>query len=100
MAKTLHELIGRRKTTSSKSGRDCYNYYFASDFSAYDEENGECEGRTVTQEFCYEDFPCSVGDMCELEYDKGFQDKAVLCGINVVRSGKPFEDKKKAAETK
>lgn len=93
--KAIWEVMGIKKTKSTKTGKDCFTYAFAGDYTDYEQENGECEGRTVMQEFCYTEFPVSVGDMVELDYEKGFQDKAQLCGINVVKPATPFKDKSK-----
>lgn len=100
MAKALWQVVGKKKAKSAKSGNDCFNYYFTGDFSQYDEEHAECEGNVVLSEFSYDDFDVHPGDMVELDYEKGFQDKATLSYIRVMHSGKPFEDKKKTAETK
>lgn len=96
--KSLYEVIGKKVTKSSKTNRDCYTYYLAGDFSDYEQENGNCVGRSVTVEFCYHDFDVSVGDFVELEYEKGFQDKAVLCGIAIVKPSAFKEPKQSEAK--
>ena len=95
MGKQLYEIVGIKKGKSSKSNKDCFNYYMKTDFSDYDVESAECEGQTVTSEFSYTDYGVHVGDFVELDYVKGFQDRATLSGMTVVKS--PFEEKQKTA---
>lgn len=90
MAKQIYEVVGVKKSRSSK-GKDCFNYFFSSDFSDYDKENAECQGRTVTTEFSYTDFGVKPGDHVQLEYEKGFQNMATLSDIVPVKN--PFPDK-------
>lgn len=79
-----------KMTTGKNEGKTGFTYYFVKDFSDYDKENSECQGKSVTQEFSYTDFGVMVGDDVMPVYDKGFQDRAVL--TNLV----PFKDKTKA----
>lgn len=78
-------LVGRQKGTT-KAGKVFYNYFFNRPFTNYESENGECLGMSVSTEFSYEDFPCLPGDTVALSYGRGFQDKAVLTDIRVVKS--------------
>lgn len=93
MAKALYEVIGVKKGETSK-GKDCFNYYLATDFTDYDMNTAECEGRSVLTEFSYTDFNVHVGDFVELDYIKGFQDRATLSDMTVIKS--PWEEKQKA----
>lgn len=94
MAKQVYEVVGVKKSKSSKSGKDCFNYFLKCGFSDYDLENAECQGETVTSEFSYEDFGVKPGDHVQLEYEKGFQDRATLCGMIPVRNPYPADGNK------
>ncbi len=91
MTKQIHEVIGVKKSKSTKSGKDCFNYNLACDFSDYDKENAECQGRAVSTEFSYTDFGVKPGDYVQLEYEKGYQDKAMLVDMIPVKN--PYQDK-------
>ena len=85
-------MLGRKKVTT-KTGRKWNTYYFICDFADYEKENSEeCLGSCVLIEGSGIDFVVNVGDVCELTYAKGFQDKAVLSGIHVVDRN-PFDKK-------
>lgn len=90
-----YEVIGKKAYTSSNSGKTGYTYYFASDFKQNEIDGGDCEGRCTLSEFSYTNFNVIPGDIVELEYDKGYQDKAVLENIEVVQPATPFKDKPK-----
>ena len=77
-------LIGRQKG-KTKAGKTFFNYYFSKPFTAYENENGECLGQSVLTEFSYEDFPCLPGDEVRLLYGRGFQDRATLENIEIVK---------------
>lgn len=87
-----YTLLGR-KTVTTKTGRKWYTYYFSTEFTDYEKENSEqCLGSSVLIEGSGTDFVVNLGDVCELSYAKGFQDKAVLSGIHVVDRN-PFDKK-------
>lgn len=92
MAKALYEVMGVKKSETTK-GKEAFNYFLAGDFSDYDLKNSECEGRSVLTEFSYTDFGVHVGDFVELDYIKGFQDRATLADMTVVKS--PWNEKVK-----
>ncbi len=89
----IYEVIGKKSYKSASTGKTIHNYYFAADFKDSEKEAGECEGRATLQEFSYKDFPVIPGDLVELSYEKGYQDKAVLEDIEVVKPATPFKDK-------
>lgn len=80
-----YELIGKRHTRTKK-GNDFFTYYLKRPFSVYENENSiSVLGGAVETAACFDDFPCKPGDLVELVYTKGFQDKAVLSDIRVVK---------------
>jgi len=96
MSKPLYQVIGIKKAVSTRTRKDCFTYFFASDFTPYELEVAECDGKMSFSEFTYTDFGLHVNDIVELDYAKGFQDKATLSYVNVVRS--PYLENLKAKE--
>lgn len=64
-----------------------YNLYYTQPFSQYDVDNAvNLSGVCVGIEFAREDYGVHVGDEVEFLYTKGFQDKAYLAGVKVVKA--------------
>lgn len=64
-----------------------YNLYYTQPFSQYDVDNAvNLSGVCVGTEFAREDYGVHVGDEVEFLYTKGFQDKAYLVGVKVVKA--------------
>ena len=80
----IYEVIGKQKVVT-KAGRNFFNYYLARPFSEYENSNSECIGRAVETEGTGLDFMVKPGDHVELTYSKGFQGKAALSGMTVVK---------------
>ena len=80
-------IVGIKRTLSSKNKEVMYhNYYYEEPFSDYDKEHAEhLEGRSCGVEFSTKDIGCKVGDEVEFQYQKGFQDKAVLSGCRIIK---------------
>lgn len=90
------EIVGVKKG-QTKNGKDCFNYYGLKDFSDYDQENSQCEGQEVVKEFSYKDFGVKVGDEVEFQYEPGFEGKATLSNIQMLKAGGstlPFKEEK------
>lgn len=96
--RAVYEVLGIKKAKSAKTGRDCFTYYLKTEFSDYEQETAECEGFTVLNEFSYTDYSVKVGDFVELEYIKGFQDKATLSDMIPVKN--PYQTDNKQTGTK
>ena len=79
-----YEVIGVQKV-KTKAGKDFYNYFLARPFTDYESSNSECIGRAVDVEGTGLEFFVKPGDLVELSYTKGFQGKATLSGMNVVK---------------
>ena len=69
----------------SKNGRVFKNIYFTKEFSQYEVQNGSCVGYKVASEFTYLDVQCKPGDVCEFTYEPGYQDKATLTNVTVLK---------------
>ena len=80
----VYEVIGKQKV-KTKAGKDFFNYFLARPFNDYENSNSECIGRAVEQEGSGLEFAVKPGDHVELSYSKGFQGKATLSGMNIVK---------------
>ena len=71
-----------------KTGRLWTTLYLQCDMDAYSKENSErCEGVKVVVESTGAELPIlHIGDTVQLLYTKGFEDKAVLGGVVVVKT--------------
>lgn len=89
-----YTIVGIRKGESK--GRPCWNIAATKEYSAYDQQNSECEGVDVVSEFTYVDFGIHPGDSVEFMYEKGFQGRATLVDVKILSfaSGTPFDGKK------
>lgn len=80
------QIVGIQKG-QSRNGRSFSNIYFTKEFTPYEVENsGSCMGLKVGTEFTYVDVNCKPGDVCEFSYEPGYQDKATLTNITVLKS--------------
>lgn len=88
-------IVGIKKG-KTKKGVDCFNYYGLKDFTDYDQANSECSGHDIVDAFSYKDYSIQVGDLVDFQYEPGFQGKASLSDIVMVKpaGGIPFEQKK------
>ncbi len=86
-------IVGIRKGESK--GKPCWNIAATKDYSAYDQQNSECEGVDVVSEFTYIDFAVHPGDTVEFVYDKGFQGRATLVDVKIISlaGSVPFDDR-------
>lgn len=94
-------IVGIKKG-STKNGKDTFNYYGLKDFSDYDMENSECQGKDIVAAFSYKDYGVMIGDEVDLRYEPGFEGRATLSDIVVLKpAGKnPFDEKKENATGK
>lgn len=80
------KIVGVRSFKNKKNGRIGYTYYFTEDFSDYEEQSSEsCLGVSCGNEFSYQDFNVMPGDVVNFVYGKGFEGRAVLQDIQVVK---------------
>ena len=80
----IYEVIGKQKV-KTKAGKDFFNYFLARPFTDYESSNSECIGRAVDTEGTGLDFAVKPVDFVELSYTKGFQGKATLSGMTIVK---------------
>lgn len=77
-------IVGIRKGTS-KNGKSFCQYYLTKPFSDYDMENGDCSGFQTASEFTYKDYNLKVGDVCDFQYEPGFEGRATLSDVVVLK---------------
>ena len=90
-------ILGIKKTSyKGKDGSDkiAYNYSCAKDYTEYEQDNAECKGQDVIREYSLEEYPVQVGDVVNLIYEPGFEGKATLVDMQMVKiSATPFDKK-------
>ena len=95
-------IIGvKRSEYKGKDGqmKTGFNYCGLKEFTRYEMENAQCEGQDVIREWSNIDFNIHPGDEVEFIYEPGFQDKATLVDIKVIKiGGNPFPDNDKTPE--
>lgn len=97
-------IIGVKK--SDYKGKDGkmkagFNICGTKEFTRYELENADCEGKDVVREWTNIDFNVHPGDEVEFIYEPGFQDKATLVDIKVLSfRDNPFPDKKDEEQKK
>ncbi|MDE7021115.1 MAG: hypothetical protein K2P23_09490, partial [Lachnospiraceae bacterium] len=88
-------IIGIKKA-KTKNGRDFCQYYFQKAFTDYEMQNSDCIGMVVGSEFSYKDYNLKPGDECDFMYEPGFEGKATLSDVVVLKpvgNGKGGNDK-------
>ena len=82
------KIVGIKKTLKKDTTDVFYwNIFYEQAFSDYDTESAvEIYGKQTGMEFAREDYGVHVGDEVECLYTKGFQDKAFLAGVKVVKA--------------
>lgn len=90
-------ILGIKKTSyKGKDGSDkiAYNYSCSKDYTEYEQENAECKGQDVIMEYSSKEYPVQVGDVVNLIYEPGFEGKATLVDMQMVKiSTTPFDKK-------
>lgn len=87
------EIVGVRKSESK--GRPAFNYSGLKEYTDYERENSECEGRDVVSEFSYQDFGVHQGDIVEFYYEPGYQGRATLVDMKIVTPAKKLTTENK-----
>lgn len=90
-------ILGIKKTSyKGKDGSDkiAYNYSCAKDYTEYEQDNAECKGQDVIREYSSKEYSVQVGDVVNLIYEPGFEGKATLVDMQMVKiSTTPFDKK-------
>lgn len=81
------------KVAKTKSGKMGYTYYFQKPFTAYESENSECLGFAVGHEFSYIDFDLRPGDVVNFIYEPGYEERATLVDVSLLKNYIPPADK-------
>lgn len=79
-------ITGIKAVKSQKTNKVGYTIFFTTPFSDYEVENSEsCDGVTCGQVFTYKDYSVKPGDIVDMRYEPGYQDKAMLSDIVMVK---------------
>lgn len=89
------------KKSKTKNDKLAVNYFYATSFNQYDQDNADVNGVACGVQFTYTDYGIKVGDTVNLVYEPGYEGKATLVDIVPVRerfevpSDIPFDEKTK-----
>lgn len=76
------------KTIKTKTGNTGYEIFYTEPFSQYEADTSESiHGLSCGREYSRKDFSVKVGDVVNMIYEKGFQDRAQLVDIQIVKKG-------------
>lgn len=79
----------------NKAGKNFCQYHYQKPFTDYEADNNECSGMAVGTEFSYTDHNLKPGDECDFNYEPGFQGRATLSEVVVLKPA--VEESAKAA---
>lgn len=77
-------IIGIKKAQTKNKKNFC-QYYFQKAFTDYEMENSDCLGFVVGSEFSYRDYNLKPGDVCDFMYEPGYEGKATLSDVVVLK---------------
>lgn len=81
-------IIGIKVTKNKNTGRNGYTYYYKQNFSQYEVDNSEkVSGISCGSVYSGTDFNVNVGDIVELKYAPGYEGKAQLIGMQIIKTG-------------
>lgn len=88
-------VVGVKAVKSQKTGKVGYTIFYTVPFGDYELENSEsCDGLSCGQVFTYKDYSVRPGDVVDMRYEPGYQDKAQLVDIVMVKPAIPPVEKK------
>lgn len=74
---------------TSKNNRQFTQFFGTTPFTGYEIESNDCTGLKTVEVFTYQNFGAvKVGDVCEFLYEPGFQGRATLTDVLVVKESK------------
>lgn len=79
----------------TKAGNIFFQYYYKKAFTDYELANNDCVGMLTGNEFSYTDYNLKPGDECDFHYEPGFQGRATLSDVVVLKQA--VEESVKAA---
>lgn len=86
-------IIGIKKAQTKNKKNFC-QYFFQKAFTDYEMENSDCLGFTVGSEFSYKDYNLKPGDVCDFQYEPGYEGKATLSDVVVLTPIEKAKDSK------
>lgn len=78
------KIIGVMKG-KNKAGKSFSQYYYQKEFTDYEAGNNDCAGMATGNEFSYTDYNLKPGDECDFQYEPGFQGRATLSEVVVLK---------------
>mgnify|MGYP003253172164 CR=1 FL=1 len=79
-------ILGVKAVKSAKSGKVGYTYFYSEPFTAYENESAEsCDGLRCGDVFAYTDYAVKPGDVVDMRYEPGYQGKAQLVDIIMIK---------------
>ena len=69
----------------NKNGKEFMQIFATKPFSTYESQTNQCLGLSVHSEFTYGNYDLTPGDEVELKYEPGYQGKATLVDIEVLK---------------
>ena len=92
-------IVGVKKSSYERNGIEkvAYNYSGTKPYTDYELDNSECRGLDIVREYSSRDFKVEPGDVVDFVYEPGYEGKAVLVDIVMVKpvGGVPFGEKGK-----
>lgn len=71
---------------TSKNNRQFTQFFGTTPFTNYESESNDCTGLKTVEVFTYQDFgPVRIGDVCDFLYEPGFQGRATLSDVKVLK---------------
>ena len=95
------QIVGvKRSEYVGKDGKDkvAFNYFGVKEFTEYEKQNGDCEGLCAVAEYSSTDYGVHVNDIVEFMYEPGFQNKATLVDIRMLKLADKPPFKENAAD--
>lgn len=87
-------VTGIKAVKSQKTGKVGYTVFFTSPFTDYDVEHSEvCEGMSCGNVFTYKDYNLKPGDVVDMRYEPGYEGKAQLTDIVMIKPAMSAEKK-------
>lgn len=79
-------LVGKKIGVNAKTGNPSCTYYVQVPFTEYEAKNASCDGNAVNSFYCGKDFPdVKPGNTVNLEFEPGFEGRAQLVNISVIK---------------
>lgn len=82
----IKSIIGIERGVNKKYGTPFTILHTVCDFDEYATTNRDAQGSRVENTYIRGNIPCNVGDEVKFQYQPGFNNEAVVSGIEVIKS--------------